>query len=65
MVTINAQHNVIIFTSWQIVAGWTTEQKKQERFTLVDQFALGATSQSVELSLVKKQITGTSRWQML
>jgi hypothetical protein len=65
MATINAQHNVSIFTSWQIVAGWTIEQKKQEKFTLVDQFALGATSQSVELSLVKKQITGTSRWQML
>jgi hypothetical protein len=48
METINALHNVNIFTSWLIVAGWTIEQKKQERFTQVDLFALGATSQSVE-----------------
>ncbi len=61
MATINAQHNVSIFTSWQIVAGWTKEQKKLEKFTLVDQFVLGATSQSVELSMVKKQISGISR----
>jgi len=59
--TINVLHNVNIFTSWQIVVGWTIEQKKQERFTLVDLSAHGATSQSVELSLVKKQITDTSR----
>jgi len=61
METINALHNVNIFTSWQIVAGWTIEQKKQERFTQVDLFALGATSRSVELSRVKKQNTGTLR----
>jgi hypothetical protein len=61
METINALHNVNIFTSWLIVAGWTIEQKKQERFTQVDLFALGATSQSVELNPVKRQSSGTLR----
>ncbi len=65
MATINALQNVIIFTSWEIVVGWTTEQKNQEKPTLENLFALGATSQSVELSRVKKQIIGTSRWQTL
>jgi hypothetical protein len=65
MATINALHNVITFTSWKIVVGWTIEQKKQEKPTLEDLFALGVTSQSVELSLAKKKIIGTSRWQTL
>ena len=45
METINALLNVIIFISWTIVGGW-----EQTTFTQVNLFALGATSQSVELS---------------
>ncbi len=64
--TINALNIVNTFTSWQIVVGWTIEQRKQERFILVDLFVLGATSQSVEFSLTKKKkTTDTSRWQKL
>jgi hypothetical protein len=59
MATINALLNVITFTSWQIVVGWITEQKRQEWFNPEDLFALGATSQSVELSRARRQITGT------
>ena len=59
MATINALLNAITFTSWQIVVGWITEQKMQEWFTPEDLFALGATSQSVEFSRDRRQITGT------
>ncbi len=45
MEIISALLNVNIFTSWKIVDGWTKGQKKQERLTQVDLFALGATSQ--------------------
>jgi hypothetical protein len=66
MATINALLNANIFTSWRIAVGWITEQKRQERFTLVDLYVPGATSQSVELSKARRKILpDTSRWKML